>query len=322
MDLTNLVQKQQAAAQQQSYSKEEYAAMKKAEREQTWARVDALAEDAFSAPDKLRGILDFIACCTPQNTATLLLLHDQNPDITMPKTVEEWRREGRVPRVFGEGYTALLRQSYAREPGKTASGYNVGKVYDVSQVRGRPVPPPAHYEPEELVAAMIATSPVPVQLADNLPENVPAQYVPAQRTIFVRNNMDTATTVCALAREQAQAGFDTDRSYRRQTFAAQSYCAAYIVARKYGLETGGFQMEPILSACAGLDAEGKRNFLSDAKGAAYKVERNMEQSLNARQAEIVQDPFDITVPAPAQPAHEQAQPKPKARGGKDAAERA
>ena len=84
-------------------------------------------------------------------------------------------------------------------------------------------------------------------------------------------------------------------------------------------------MEPILSACAGLDAEGKRGFLSDAKGAAYKVERNMEQSLNARQAEIVQDPFDITVPAPAQPAHEQAQPvqpKPKARGGKDAAERA
>ena len=155
--------------------------------------MDALAEDAFSAPDKLRGILDFIACCTPQNTATLLLLHDQNPDITMPKTVEEWRREGRIPRVLGEGYTALLRQSYAREPGKTASGYNVGKVYDVTQVRGRPVPPPAHYEPEELVAAMIATSPAPVQLADNLPENVPAQYVPAQRAIFVRAGTGAGT---------------------------------------------------------------------------------------------------------------------------------
>ena len=61
---------------------------------------------------------------------------------------------------------------------------------------------------------------------------VQAQYVPKQRTIFVRNGMDETATICAIAREQAHASFDMVGSgYYRQAYAAQAYCAAYVAAQ-------------------------------------------------------------------------------------------
>lgn len=50
---------------------------------------------------------------------------------------------------------------------------------------------------------MIENSPVPLVISDQLPQGVQAQYVPRQRTIFVRNGMDETATICAIAREQA-----------------------------------------------------------------------------------------------------------------------
>ena len=63
--------------------------------------------------------------------------------------------------------------------------------------------------PEEIIAAMVEQSPVQLAISDQLPQGVQAQYVPKQHTIFVRNGMDETTTICAIAREQAHASFDT-----------------------------------------------------------------------------------------------------------------
>ena len=42
----------------------------------------------------------------------------------------------------------------------------------------------------ELIAASIESSPVPIQSSDSLPDGIQAQYVPKNRTIYVRNGMD------------------------------------------------------------------------------------------------------------------------------------
>ena len=64
---------------------------------------------------------------------------------------------------------------------------------------------PAKHLPEEIIAAMIEQSPVPLAISDQLPQGVEAQYVPKQRTIYVRNGMNETATICAIAREQAHA---------------------------------------------------------------------------------------------------------------------
>ena len=47
---------------------------------------------------------------------------------------------------------------------------------------------------DQLMEALLIDSEVRIQIADNLPDKVQAQYIPNQRTIYVRNGMSENTT--------------------------------------------------------------------------------------------------------------------------------
>lgn len=311
MDLSKLIknptEQPQAEAAAQQLSKEEYAALKKAEREDAWARVDATAEAVFKDGASMQAFLDFAAACTPQSTRNLLILYEQDPEIRYPRTFDKWKEAGRSV-ISGEtGYTFFAEQTYTREDGTPAIGYTLTKAFDISQTRGPQPAPEIHHEPEELLAALIEQSPARLELSDQLPDRVQAQYVPRQHTIFVRNNMDAATAFCAIAREQAHASYDTvGRGYTRQTFAAQSYCAAYIAAQKFGIDTSAFRFDKVCEIGAGLDAQGKRSFLSDVKSAAYTVSRGIRASFREMEQQIQPDAFSVEV-QPAKPAKAKAE---------------
>ena len=170
------------------YSKEEYAAMKKTEREAVWVQVDARMGEVLADAPALQEFLNFMSQCR-NSLPNQLLLSGQNADITDARTFQQWKDAGRHIRTGEEGYTAIVGQVYENN-GRKASGYNIGKVFDITQTRGRPVPPPANYQVDELVAAAIESSPVPIQISDSLPDGIQAQYVPKNRTIYVRNGMD------------------------------------------------------------------------------------------------------------------------------------
>lgn len=268
--------------------------MKKAEREDVWARVDAQAQEVFRDDESMRGFLDFMARCTPQSTRNLLILYEQNPDITHPRTFEKWKEAGRSVRTGETGYTFFADSPYAREDGTLADGYTLVKAFDISQTRGpQPLPAQQHL-PEELIAAMAENSPVPLAISDQLPKGVEAQYVPNQRAIFVRNGMDEAATVCAIAREQAHAHYDTVGSgYYRQAYAAQAYCAAYVVAQKFGIDVSAFHFDKVCKACADMDALGKRSFISDVKRAAYAMGRDIQRGFRDLEQTIQTDGFSV-----------------------------
>ena len=168
---------------------EEYAAQKKQEREELWAEVDAKAQDVFKDGESLKGFLDFMAQCRPQKTANLLLLYSQNPEIRQVKTFEKWKEEGRTIKSGVHGYRFIASQKYEKD-GVTEQGYTIRRVYDVSQVRMKQPEPPEPKSTDELMAALLRDNKIDVQVADNLPDNVQAQYISKQRTVYVRNGMD------------------------------------------------------------------------------------------------------------------------------------
>ena len=182
--------------------------MKKAEREAVWVQVDARMGEVLADAPALRKFLDFMSK-SRNSLPNQLLLSGQNADITDARTFQQWKDAGRHIRTGEEGYTAIVGQVYENN-GRKASGYNIGKVFDITQTRGRPIPPPAEYQVDELIAAAIESSPVPIQISDSLPDGIQAQYVPKNRTIYVRNGMDAGTTLCAIVRECAQADFHKD----------------------------------------------------------------------------------------------------------------
>ena len=293
-------QKQETQQPEHQYTKEEYAAMKQAEREEVWAKVNAQAQEVFKDGESMKGFLNFMANCTPQKTSNLLLLYGQNPEITHPRTFDKWKEAGRSIRSGEKGYTFYADQEYTKEDGTIGTGSTITKAYDISQTRGpQPLPPQQHL-PEEIIAAMVEQSPVPLAISDQLPQGVQAQYVPKQRTIYVRNGMDETSTICAIAREQAHAGFDTVGSgYYRQAYAPQAYCAAYVVAQKCGLDTSAFHFDKVCASYAEKSADDKRGFIGDVKRAAYAINRDMQRSFRDLEQSIQPDEFSVETSKPA-----------------------
>ena len=302
---------EQLQPEQPRLSREEYAAMKQAEREDVWARVNAQAEAVFKDDASMKGFLNFMASCTPQSTRNLLILYEQNPEITHPRTFDKWKEAGRSIRAGEKGYTFYADQEYTKEDGSIGSGFSITQAYDISQTRGPKVLPPQQHLPEEIIAAMVEQSSVPLAISDQLPQGVQAQYVPKQRTIFVRNGMDETATICAITREQAHASFDAVGSgYYRQAYAAQSYCAAYVVAQKFGLDTSAFQFDKVCQSCAQMSEDDKRGFISDVKRAAYAINRDVQRSFREMEQAIQPDGFSVEAPKPAK--------APKAKAEKEA----
>lgn len=304
-------QEPQPQQEQPQLSKEEYAAMKQAEREEVWSRVNAQADSVFKDNESMKGFLNFMANCTPQSTRNLLILYEQNPEITHPRTFDKWKEAGRSIRSGEKGYTFFAEQEYEKD-GIKANGYTITKAYDISQTRGPQPLPPQKHQPEEIIAAMVEQSPVQLAISDQLPQGVQAQYVPKQRTIFVRNGMDETATICAIAREQAHASFDAVGSgYYRQAYAAQAYCAAYVAAQKFGLDTSVFQFDKVCHSCAQLTPEEKRGFIGDVKRAAYSINRDVQRSFRDLEQAIQPDEFSVAAPKPAKASKAKAEKKPE-----------
>ena len=195
MDLTNMIPggagEEQAV--EQRLSKEEYAAMKKQQREEVWAEVDAQAQAVFQNGESLKGFLDFMAQCNTQKTPNLLLIYGQNPQATVVKSYDYWKAENRSPKSGVHGYTYMVSTEYEKD-GEMRTGYTISKGFDISQMSGKPLEERPQRSMEELIQSVLKDQPVRMQIADNLPEGIQAQYIPKQRTVYVRNGMDENTT--------------------------------------------------------------------------------------------------------------------------------
>ena len=73
-------------------------------------------------------------------------------------------------------------------------GYTIGKGFDISQMSGKPLEERPQRSLTELVGAVLKDQSVRVQIEDNLPDKVQAQYNPRYRTIYIRNGMSEVTT--------------------------------------------------------------------------------------------------------------------------------
>ena len=238
MDLTDMISggTEEQQVPEQKLTKEEYAAKKQQEREEVWAEVDSQAQGVFQDGEKLKGFLDFMAECNTQRTPNLLLIYGQHPDFKVVRSYERWREEHRSVKVGEHGITYMISTEYEKD-GEMRRGYTIGKGFDISQMSGKPLEERPQRSLTELIGTVLKDQSVRVQIEDDLPDKVQAQYNPRYRTIYIRNGMSEVTTFHALNRELACAALDQHTgTYSRQKVSAQAYCAAYVIAKRYGVD--------------------------------------------------------------------------------------
>lgn len=293
MDLTGMIQNPAETQEDgQRMSKEEYAAMKKQEREDMWVQIDVQAQEVFRDGESLQKFLDFMAGqYNMPRVPNLLLLYSQNQELHLVKSREEWRRENRYPQPDAKSYTYIIQTEYEKD-GVTRQGYTVGKGYDVSETGGKPLEDRPQQSIQTLLGAVLKNQDVRLQIPEQIPEAVQAQYIPKHRTIYIRNGMPEVTTFHAVNRELACARLDQhDGNYRREKVNAQAYCATYVVGKYYGIDISGFN----LGAVAGMQENGQkdpqelRGFLNDVRNAAYSIRGHINRELREPEQEFIAD---------------------------------
>lgn len=298
MDLTGMIQNPvEDQNSEQKLSKEEYAALKKQEREETWMQIDGQAQSVFKDGASLQKFLDFMAGqYNMPKVPNLLLLYSQNPEVKLVKSFDEWKHDRRSLRTGVHGYTYIIDTKYEKD-GEMRSGYAISKGYDITQTKGRPLEERPQRDIHTLLEAVLKNQNIRLQIADNLPDKIQAQYIPNQRTIYIRNGMSEITTFHAINRELACAALDQhDGNYARNRVNAQAFCATYILGKRYGVDVSGFDLEKV----AGIQEHGQKDpqelrlFLNDVRTAAYGIRGHIERNLREPEQQFVtEDTFTV-----------------------------
>ena len=281
--LNNAPTEEQSGAPQ--LSKEEYAEKKKAEREDAFALSDTMAMEVSADGGKFQQYLDVQAANDRYSAVNALLIMAKNPGATRLGNFDYWKSKGCSIRGGQTAIAILEPHDYVKEDGSPGTGYNVKKVFDISQVDTRKlrVAPAPNYTDRQLLGALIPPkSPKfpTVNGVDELPDDLGAVYNPETDSISVRKGMEFHDTFRALAQELSYADLTTGPDTQVDP-AFSAYCASYLLCSKYGIDKEGFSFDEAPGVFEGMDAQTIKGEFSQIRDVAEDISGRM-----ARQLEI------------------------------------
>ena len=213
-------------------------------------------------------------------------------------------------------YTYMISTEYEKD-GEMRRGYTIGKGFDISQMSGKPLEERSQRSLTELVGAVLKDQSVrDTDCRMICQTKCRPSTIPRYRTIYIRNGMSEVTTFHALNRELACAALDQHTgTYSRQKVSAQAYCAAYVIAKRYGVDVTGFNLEYIAqrNECGKKDPQELRDFLNDVRQASYSIRNHIERNFGAKEQEYITDEFAIGDPVKI-PETKDEKPSEKASG--------
>ena len=280
--LTNEIQDERQGGQQ--YSKEEYAARKKDEREELYARLDATAMSVAEDPAALKKYLDLQGRLGRYTAVNALLVLSKNPEAERLGDLTFWRgQKVFIKKDELKNPIQILEpgDQYRREDGSIGTYYNIKQVYDISQAE-RKILPPAQPKRDErqILQALVSKAPAKITGVDAMPDGGGGAWTdPDTGEIIVLKGMAFADTFRSVAHELCYFEALRDADTADPQFTA--YCASYILCRKYGIDVKGYSFENSAGLFEGMDAQEVKGELSRIRDAADAVSGRMAKQFDA-----------------------------------------
>ena len=261
------------------FDKEEWAAAKQAQRKEAYELIDNTCSEMMASGDSFRQYLDVQGRFDRYSVANAILVSAQMPEATQLKEYSKWKAN-RVYVNKDAQKIVILEPSkeYTRDDGTKAVGYNAKVVYDISETSAKDRQ--QAQEPKtmrELVSAMIDASPVPfVPVADL---EIPAYYDSKQQTIFIKTGLTEEQLFVSMAKEVSAAVFDFKHNESRDASDFKSFCVAYMVSTRYGVDTRGFSFDRLPRAFSEMDTQVFKGELGSMRDVLGEIQSDMFKSL-------------------------------------------
>lgn len=261
------------------FDKAEWAAQKQAQRQEAYELIDNTCSEMMADGESFRQYLDVQGRFDRYSVANAVLVSAQMPEATQLKDYNAWK-QSRVYVNKDAQKIVILEPSkeYTRDDGTKAVGYNAKVVYDISETSAKDSQ--QAQEPKtmrELVSAMIDASPVPfVPVADL---EIPAYYDSKQQTIFIKTGLTEEQLFVSMAKEVSAAVFDFKHNESRDAFDFKSFCVAYMVSTRYGVDTRGFSFDRLPREFSEMDTQVFKGELGSMRDVLGEIQSDMFKSL-------------------------------------------
>ena len=261
------------------FDKAEWAAQKQAQRQQAYEQIDNTCSEMMADGESFRQYLDVQGRFDRYSVANAVLVSAQMPEATQLKDYNAWK-QSRVYVNKDAQKIVILEPSkeYTRDDGTKAVGYNAKVVYDISETSAKDRQ--QAQEPKtmrELVSAMIDASPVPfVPVADL---EIPAYYDSKQQTIFIKTGLTEEQLFVSMAKEVSAAVFDFKHNESRDASDFKSFCVAYMVSTRYGVDTRGFSFDRLPREFSEMDTQVFKGELGSMRDVLGEIQSDMFKSL-------------------------------------------
>ena len=261
------------------FDKAEWAAQKQAQRQEAYELIDNTCSEMMADGESFRQYLDVQGRFDRYSVANAVLVSAQMPDATQLKDYNAWK-QSRVYVNKDAQKIVILEPSkeYTRDDDTKAVGYNAKVVYDISETSAKDRQ--QAQEPKtmrELVSAMIDASPVPfVPVADL---EIPAYSDSKQQTIFIKTGLTEEQLFVSMAKEVSAAVFDFKHNESRDASDFKSFCVAYMVSTRYGVDTRGFSFDRLPREFSEMDTQVFKGELGSMRDVLGEIQSDMFKSL-------------------------------------------
>ena len=261
------------------FNKEEWAAQKQEQRKAAYELIDTTCEKMMADGGAFQQYLDVQGHFDRYSVNNAILVSAQMPEATQLKDYGSWKQSRAYVDKDAQKVTILEPgKEYEREDASKAVGYNAKIVYDISQTSAKDRQQPQESKTmRELVSAMIDASPVSFVPVDDL--ELPAFYDSAQQTIFIKTGLNEEQLFVSMAKEVSAAVFDFKHKESRDVSDFKSFCVAYMVSSRYGVDTKGFRFEKLPKEFAGMETQEFKGQLGSMRDVLGEIQSDMYKSL-------------------------------------------
>ena len=261
------------------FNKEEWAAQKQEQRKAAYELIDNTCSEMMVDGGAFQQYLDVQGHFDRYSVNNAILVSAQMPEATQLKDYGSWKQSRAYVDKDAQKVTILEPgKEYEREDGSKAVGYNAKIVYDISQTSAKDRQQPQEAKTmRELVSAMIDASPVSFVPVDDL--ELPAFYDSSQQTIFIKTGLSEEQLFVSMAKEVSAAVFDFKHKESRDASEFKSFCVAYMVSSRYGVDTKGFSFDKLPKEFEGMETQEFKGELGSMRDVLGEIQSDMYKSL-------------------------------------------
>lgn len=255
-------------------------------REQLFEMIEAVCPDIVSSAQQMRAFLTVQSHFEKYSLNNNILIYAQRADATRLKDFKSWKEDGGSIKKGGKSLMILEPAPYTKD-GEERIAFNPKTMFDILDVTGVQEPQQGSCDKAMLIRALVNDSPVDIKTVQSYPADKPegAYFDVEDNCIYAKAGMAVEDIFTAVSQAMACAEMAGNEPFRAEDHAFQARCAAFTLAKKYGVPEGKVDIHSVPPRYADFDNSQIKKELGQIHDAVKAISTRMNKALLERPRE-------------------------------------